>query len=147
MSFTLTSYIPVKRQRKVHTFTLMELMIVLLILGFLAALVTPNMLKKAEKAKHKTAQLQVKLLANTCKDYYLDTGEYPQRLEDLVKDTGDPDWNGPYLVDPPKIPKDPWDEPYRYDYPGQHAKFDIYSYGADKAPGGEKYDADIGNWK
>ncbi len=131
---------------KRQCFSLMELMIVLLILGMLAALITPNLMKKAEKAKHNSAKIQIKLLGNAVKDYYLDMDEYPDSLEQLVKDPGESKWTGPYL-DPPQIPKDPWNEPYNYDYPGQHGTFDIYSYGADKAPGGDEFNADIGSWE
>jgi general secretion pathway protein G len=132
--------------RRHSRFTLMELMIVLLILGLLAALVTPNLMSKAEKAKVKSAELQIRMLSNALKDYYLDMDEYPEELADLVEDHGGAKWDGPYL-DPPVVPTDPWGNPYRYDCPGQHAKFDICSYGADGAPGGDKYDADITSWQ
>ncbi len=127
-------------------FTLMELMIVLLILGLIAALVTPNLMKKAEKAKYKSAELQIRLLANAINDYYLDVDDYPTRLEELVTPANNDKWDGPYL-DPPQLPRDPWGEPYQYNYPGQHGRFDLVSYGADKAPGGDKYNADISNWQ
>jgi len=135
-----------ENKMKRQCFSLMELMIVLLILGMLAALITPNLMKKAEKAKHNSAKIQIKLLGNAVKDYYLDMDEYPDSLDDLIKDPNDPKWTGPYL-DPPQIPKDPWNEPYHYDYPGQHGAFDIYSYGADKTPGGDQFNADIGSWE
>ncbi len=127
-------------------FTLMELMIVLLIMGLLAALVTPAFIGKAEKAKAKTAQMQVKLLSNAVYDYYLDVDEYPDKLSDLVEKTGGEKWAGPYL-DPPMLPTDPWGEPYHYRQPGEHGRFDIFSYGADKAPGGDGNNADITNWQ
>ncbi|MDT8390537.1 MAG: type II secretion system major pseudopilin GspG [Lentisphaeria bacterium] len=133
-------------KRRTRRFSLLELMIVLLILGLLAALAVPNLMKKADKAKYKTGELQVKLLSNAIKDYYLDMDEYPDTLEDLVTDTGDTKWDGPYL-DPPKIPLDPWGEPFRYDFPGRHGQFDLSSLGADKSPGGDKYNADINNWE
>ena len=133
-------------RRTRHAFTLIELMIVLIILVSLAALVTPAFLKKAEKAKYQGAQVQVKLLANAVNDFFLDVGEYPKGLNDLVQSPGGDRWDGPYL-DPPQVPKDPWGEEYHYVCPGQHGKFDLSSYGADKAPGGEKYDADINSWE
>lgn len=132
------------RQRR--RFSLMELMIVLLIIGLLTAVVGPTFLKKADKAKYRTGQLQLKLVSNAIKDYYLDMDAYPDRLEDLVTNPGSNKWDGPYL-DPPKVPVDPWGEPFQYNYPGQHGKFDLVSYGADKSPGGEKYNADINSWE
>ncbi len=132
-------------KRRKRAFTLMELMIVLLILGMLAALITPNFMRRVEQAKHRTAQLQISLLSNAVQDYYLDMGVYPERLDQLIENPGHPRWSGPYL-EPPQIPKDPWDEPYHYRYPGQHGRFDIFSYGANKTPGGDQFEADIGNW-
>lgn len=132
-------------KRRIRRFSLMELMIVLLILGLLAALVVPNLMKKADKAKYKTGVLQLKLVSNAIKDYYLDMDVYPENLDDLVNPSGDNKWDGPYL-DPPKIPVDPWGEAFHYQFPGQHGSFDLSSYGADKSPGGEKYDADINSW-
>ena len=135
-----------KRRRQKSDFTLIELMIVLIILGLLTALVTPRFLGKAEKAKRQAAKVQIKYLSDTVKDFYLDTGRYPKRLESLVEDPGLEKWSGPYL-DPPKIPEDPWGEDYIYEYPGQHGKFDIKSLGADRAPGGEDGAADIVSWE
>ena len=127
-------------------FTLIELMIVLIILGLLTALVTPQFLGKAEKAKRQTAKMQIEYLSNAVKDYYLDVGQYPQQLKDLVENPGEEKWDGPYL-DPPKIPEDPWGEEYVYEYPGTHGQFDLYSWGSDRAPGGEDNNADIVSWE
>jgi len=135
-----------KRRRLKSDFTLIELMIVLIILGLLTALVTPEFLGKAEKAKRQAAKVQIQYLSDTVKSFYLDTGQYPKRLEALVEDPGLEKWDGPYL-DPPKIPKDPWGEEYVYEYPGQHGKFDIKSFGADRAPGGEDEAEDIVSWE
>ncbi len=134
------------RRRRQQRFTLMELMIVLVILGLLMALVTPQFIGKAEKAKVKTARMQIEYLGNALNDYYLDVGEYPSDLNALINDPGNEKWAGPYL-EPPRIPKDPWDEDYHYRYPGDHGRFDLYSYGADKAPGGEDADSDIVSWE
>ena len=132
-------------RRATHPFTLIELMIVLIILVSLAALVTPAFMSKAEKAKYQSAQVQLKLLVNAIHDYFLDMGEYPDDLDDLVQSPGGERWDGPYL-EPPQVPKDPWGGDFIYTCPGQHGKFDLVSYGADKSPGGEKYNADIGSW-
>lgn len=131
-----------KRRR----FTLMELMIVLVILGLLMALVTPQFIGKAEQAKRSTARMQIEFLGNALNDYYLDVGEYPSSLQALITNPGSDRWAGPYL-DPPRIPKDPWDEDYHYRYPGEHGRFDIFSYGANRAPGGEGPAADIVSWE
>ena len=133
------------KTRRARPFTLMELMIVLVILGLVTALVAPNFMKKAEKAKVQSAEVQIRLLANAVKDYYLDMDEYPKELEHLVESPGSKKWDGPYL-DPAQLPLDPWGEPYRYEFPGQHGRFDIYSYGADQNPGGDGYDADVTSW-
>ena len=122
-------------------------MVVLLIIGLVSALVAPQVVKKLAKAKVQTAQAQVRLLKNACKDYYLDMDKYPDRLDDLIQSPGSDKWDGPYL-DPPKIPKDSWGNEFHYEKPGQDNRpFDIVSYGADGAPGGEKYNADIKSWE
>lgn len=132
---------PVRRR----CFTLMEMMIVLVIIGMVAGMVIPATIRHYEKARRRTAYGQIMAYYGCAKDYYLDTGEYPQKLEDLVTDPGNPKWDGPY-VDPPKIRIDPWGEPYRCEVGGER-DFGIYSYGKDRAPGGEKWDADITSWQ
>jgi general secretion pathway protein G len=132
-------------QYRKRRFTLIEMMIVLLILVMLTALVGPAVMGKLEKAKAQTAKTQIGLLKNAVRDYYMETNEYPKSLEELVRDSGVSGWNGPYL-DPPVVPKDPWNNAYHYEYPGSHGTFDIYSYGKDGKPGGEKNNADITSW-
>jgi len=127
-------------------FSLMELMIVVVIIGMIAGIVMPNLMKNLGKAQQNKARAQITILKNAAKDYYLDMSEYPRKLEDLITDPGNEKWDGPYL-DPPKIPLDPWGESYHYESPGQHGDFDIYSYGADKAPGGKGKNADINSWE
>lgn len=129
-----------------HAFTLIEIMIVVLIIGMIMGLVGPNVLNKLRRAQHTNAKNQIMLLSNAVKDYYLDMAEYPTQLDDLVRSPGNAKWDGPYL-DPPRIPLDPWGEPYGYSRPGQHGPYDISSYGADRAPGGTGDAADIGNWE
>ncbi len=128
------------RQGKRHrcqAFTLIEVTIVLLIIGFALALAAPPAIRKLDKAK---------LLSDRVADFYVDMGEYPAKLEDLINNPGNAKWDGPYLKKK-KLPVDPWGEPYVYIYPGQHGDFDILSYGRDKSPGGEKNDADITSWE
>ena len=127
-------------------FSLMEIMIVVVIIGMIAGIVGPNLMKNLGKAQQQKARAQITILKNAVKDYYLDMSEYPSKLDDLVSDPGSEKWDGPYL-DPAKIPADPWDQDYYFENPGQHGDFDIYSYGADKAPGGKGKDADINSWE
>jgi len=127
-------------------FTLIEIMIVIVIIGMIAGLVGPALIQNLIKAKREAAKTQITLLKNACKDYYLDLSEFPRQLEDLVSNPGNPKWDGPYL-DPPKVPVDPWGQPYQYECPGRHGDIDLYSFGEDKASGGEGKSADITSWE
>lgn len=127
-------------------FTLVELLLVLVILALIGGLVLPGIIGKAEGAKAKAASSQVSRLAMAVESYYLDTGITPDSLEDLVTESGDtPGWNGPYVK--PSSLKDPWGREYEYNYPGEHAEFDIVSLGADGQPGGEDKNRDVNNWE
>ena len=130
-------------------FTLVELLIVMIILGLLAALVAPRMFGKVGKSKQKAAQSQIALFETAIDTYRLDMGKFPSPDQGLmalrVKPDADANWDGPYL--PKEIPLDPWGRPYEYRYPGEHGDYDILSYGADGQPGGEDEDADVVNWK
>jgi general secretion pathway protein G len=140
----------VRREKKRDAgFTLIELMIVLFILGLLAALVAPRLMGRVGKAKQKTAQAQIQLLATALDLFHLDVGRYPTEEEGLKvlyqrPDTM-PSWSGPYLDKPP--PKDPWGRDYNYKCPGEHAPYDLWSWGADGQPEGEGENADITNWE
>lgn len=124
-------------------FSLAEVMIVLLIIGLAMAVVTPAILSQFDKAKQRTAKTQIGSLDQTVKLYFMDVDALPGSLADLVTDTGQAKWKGPYLDDG-ILPKDPWGNDYVYEAPGREGRrFDIYTYGADGAPGGDKYDADI----
>ena len=129
-------------------FSLIELMVVILIIGLVVGLVGPALFGQFEKARQNTAKNQILLLKECAKSYYLDMNEYPQSLEDLVRDPGGKgNWRGPYIEDG-ELPKDPWDNDYQYRNPGENGRpFDIYSYGKDNQFGGEGGDADIGSWK
>jgi general secretion pathway protein G len=135
---------------RVHAgFTLLELMIVLLILGLIATLAAPQLMKQFGKAKHQTARIQVDALAAAVDYFQLDLGRYPtaeEGLKILVEAPADvPGWDGPYLRKAESL-VDPWGAPYLYRTPGKKGPFDVYSLGADRKEGGDKEDRDVGNW-
>lgn len=130
-------------------FTLIELMVVMIILGLLAALVAPKVLNKLGKSKQKIAKTQIEMLSSALDQFKLDTGRYPtteEGLKALIENPGIPGWDGPYLKKK-VIPKDPWGRPYIYKCPGDHGDFDLYSLGADGKPGGTGENADIVSWE
>ncbi len=130
-------------------FTLIELLVVLAIIGLLAGLVGPQVIKHLGESKTKTAKLQIEELSSALDMYRLDAGRYPttdEGLNALVEQPASAKyWNGPYLRKK-KTPLDPWNTPYHYVIPGQHGKFDIFSLGADNAEGGEGEDQDVRSW-
>ena len=125
------------------------LLIVMIILGLLAALVAPRMFGKIGSSKQKTAKAQISLFETALDTYRLDMGKYPPTEQGFlalrVKPGDDDNWDGPYLSK--EIPVDPWKNPYVYRYPGEHGDYDIISYGADKQPGGDGEDTDVVSWK
>lgn len=126
-------------------FSLIELLVVLIILGLIAGLVVPNVMKRGEDAKFRAAEAEVQRLSMAVDEYYLDNGRPPQELRQLVDEPGDArNWNGPYVNE--SNLQDPWENAYNYRYPGEHGSFDIWSHGADGSPGGEGTNADITNW-
>jgi general secretion pathway protein G len=131
-------------------FTLIELLVVLVILGLLAGLVGPQVLKYLSSASSDTARLQIENLSNAMEGYRIEVGRYPsteEGLEALVEaPPGATRWNGPYLKKS-VIPKDPWGNEYNYRSPGEHGPFDIFSLGSDNAPGGEGESRDIVSWE
>uniref|UniRef100_A0A7C4RTS0 Type II secretion system core protein G n=1 Tax=Desulfatirhabdium butyrativorans TaxID=340467 RepID=A0A7C4RTS0_9BACT len=139
-----------KRERcSENGFTLIELLVVIIILGLLSALVAPKFFGKVDKAKQKTAKTQIELFGSALDEFRLDVGRYPTTEEGLnalrEKPGNVTNWEGPYL--PKAIPLDPWGFPYQYKSPGEHGAYDLYSYGADGAIGGEGNDKDIVNWE
>ncbi|AGA88923.1 general secretion pathway protein G [Thioflavicoccus mobilis 8321] len=140
----------IKRRRSISGFTLVELLVVLAILGLLAGLVGPQVMKFLGSSKTKTAHLQIADLAATLDLYRLEIGRYPtteEGLEALVENPGsNSNWNGPYLKKA-KVPTDPWGNDYLYRFPGEHGTFDIWSLGADGREGGDGEDADITSWE
>lgn len=130
-------------------FTLIEVMIVIVILGVLAALIVPRIMGRTDEARAAAAKADIATLMSALRLYKLDNRNYPtsaQGLSALVqKPTLDPvpqSWKG-YLE---KLPNDPWGHPYQYLNPGLHGEIDVMSLGADGAAGGEGTDADIGSW-
>ena len=137
------------KPRRQFGFTLIELLVVLLILGLLAGLVGPRVLKYLGGAKTDTAQLQIAEFGAGLDLFHLEVGRYPTSEEGLnalsVAPTGVDNWNGPYLKKK-DIPLDPWGNGYHYQYPGENGDYDLYSLGRDNVDGGEGEDADVVSW-
>lgn len=131
-------------------FTLVELLIVLIILGLVASIAGPNVMKYLGSSKAKTAKLQIKEIESSLELFFLDTGVYPSSntgLLALVKnDDNTNGWSGPYFKKA-YVPDDPWGNAYVYHFPGEQGAFDLLSLGADNQPGGEGDDSDITNWQ
>ncbi len=135
-------------------FTLIELMVVVVILGILAALITPRIMDRPEEARRTKAEVQMRAIEQALKLYRLDNGRYPateQGLQALVAQpaVGPParKWRQGGYLERGRVPKDPWGGDYVYLSPGLHDDFDLISYGADNQPGGEGRDADVNSWE
>ena len=130
-----------------RAFTLVELMLVVTIIGILAALVIPKIAGKSQEARIKAAYADVHGgIKSALDEYDVDNGSYPKSLQDLVQQPANAkNWHGPYF-DPPKLPQDPWGNPYIYYYPGKHnpTGYDLLSMGPDQKEG---TDDDIGSWQ
>ena len=131
-------------------FTLIELMVILVIVGVLAALIVPNVLDRTDDSRITAARSDVNNLMQALKLYKLDNQVYPsteQGLQALAQRPttapAAPNWR-PYVD---KLPNDPWGRPYQYVNPGVKGEIDVFSFGADGQPGGEGKDADIGSWQ
>jgi general secretion pathway protein G len=132
-------------------FTLLEVMVVVVILGILAALVVPKIISRPDEARVIAAKQDIASLMQALKLYRLDNQRYPateQGLQSLVTQPTTaplaPNWKAGGYVE--RLPTDPWRNPYQYLNPGIYGEIDVYSFGADGAPGGEGNDADIGSW-
>lgn len=130
-------------------FTLTELLVVLVILGLLAALVGPNLYNRIKPAKQSVASAQIEHFATALDSFYVDMGRFPTSAEGLSALQNKPRnakrWLGPYLKK--QLPLDPWDNQYIYRMPGQHAGYDIISFGADGKLGGDGEQSDITSWE
>lgn len=134
-----------------HGFTLLEIMVVVVIIGILAALVMPKIISRPDEARVIAAKQDIASLLQALKLYRLDNQRYPkteQGLQALVTQPSTApipaNWKvGGYIE---RLPKDSWGKPYQYLNPGVHGEIDVFSYGADGAPGGDGNDADIGSW-
>lgn len=134
-------------------FTLIEIMVVIVILAMLAALVGPKLMGRSDDAKITDAKVQIKNIETALKFYKLDNGSYPSTEQGLGALVAKPTTgqipksykDGGYL-ESKKVPKDPWGNDYIFVSPGEHGDYDLYSYGADGAKGGEGKNADVTSW-
>jgi len=132
-------------------FTLIEVMVVVVILGILAALVVPKVMSRPDEARIVAARQDIAGLLQALKLYRLDNRRYPTSEQGLKALTEKPTlapipdgWKAGGYVE--RLPLDPWGQPYQYLNPGLRGEIDVFSFGADGVPGGEGHDADIGNW-
>ena len=137
-------------KNNIRGFTLVELLVVLIILGLVASIAGPNVMKYLGSSKAKTAKLQLKEIESSLELFFLDTGVYPSNSVGLkaliINDVSVAGWNGPYFKKA-ILPDDPWGNSYVYLAPGEHSAFDLLSLGSDNQPGGEGDGNDITNWE
>lgn len=130
-------------------FTLIEIMVVVVILGILAALIAPNVIGRIDEARVTAARNDIRTIESALQLYRMDNFRYPsteEGIDALVNKPDDPDikWpEGGYIQ---RLPQDPWNRPYLYLQPGNNGEYDIYTFGRDGEQGGEGPDGDIGNW-
>ena len=132
-------------------FTLIEVLVVIVILGILAAVVVPRIMDQPDQARVTKARQDVQSMVTALNIYRLDNFNYPstdQGLDALLKKPSGlpatPNWKSGGYID--RLPTDPWGTPYQYLNPGLNGELDVYSLGADGAAGGEGINSDIGNW-
>lgn len=138
-----------KSKNLVRGFTLLELLVVMVIIGLLAAYVGPRFFSQIGKSEVKAARAQIDGLEKALDQYRIDVGHYPSTEEGLaalmVRPSGEKKWSGPYLKK--ALPNDPWGHPYSYRSPGEHGDVDLLSYGKDGQSGGSGEAEDINNWE
>jgi len=137
------------RRARQQGFSLIEIMVVVVIIGILAALIVPRLMDRPDQARVVAARQDIAALMQALKLFKLDNGRYPsaeQGLKALVKP---PQGGGAMPVTPylDRLPNDPWGHPYQYQLPGTHGDIDVFSLGADSKPGGGAGNADIGSWQ
>ena len=129
--------------------TLVELLVVLLIIGLIAAFAVPQVMRYLGGARQDAAAVQINQLSGILDLYRLDVGRYPSASNGLdallEKPSGADGWNGPYVKKAEAL-TDPWGNPYQYRIPGEHGEYDLYSLGADGTQGGEDENADVVSW-
>jgi general secretion pathway protein G len=148
MNIELSLQMPSSRARRMRGFTLIEIMVVVVIIGILAALVLPNVMGRIDQANATKAVQDIRAYGVALDTYRMDNFKYPtndQGLQALVQQPSDArNWRGPYTKG--GLKKDPWGNDYRYVYPGTRGEYDLFTLGADNQEGGEGIDADIGSW-
>lgn len=143
----------IRMNRRTHAgFSLIEILVVVVIIGILAAIVVPRVMDEPDRARVTKAKQDVQALVTALNMYKLDNFHYPsteQGLEALVRPPSGqpeaPNWKEGGYID--RLPEDPWGNPYQYLNPGVHGEIDVWSNGADGTSGGEGVNADIGNWQ
>lgn len=140
-----------KRPHSSRGFTLIEVMVVIVILGILAALVVPKIMSRPDEARAVAAKQDIASLMQALKLYRLDNRRYPSSEQGLAALVDKPQlapipegWKAGGYVE--RLPRDPWGQPYQFLNPGLRGEIDVFSFGADGVAGGEGADADIGNW-
>ena len=137
------------KRRREAGFTLVELLVVLIILGLIAAFAAPQVIKFVGGAKTDSAKIQIERLSGVLDLYRLQVGRYPsddESLNALMEQPADaPNWDGPYLKKADSL-IDPWGRPYLYRFPGEHGDYDLYTLGADGQEDGEGENRDLTSW-
>jgi general secretion pathway protein G len=142
-----------KRRRKIVAdagFTLIEMLVVLVIIGLLATVATPPVIRYLGKAKTDTSKIQIQALGAAVDMFRLDNDRYPATEEGLqalmARPANAERWNGPYVKKDSSL-LDPWGQRYQYRSPGEHGDYDLFTLGADRTQGGTGENADVGNWQ
>ncbi len=131
-----------------RAFTLIEIMVVVIILGILATLITPRVLDRIDQARQMTAKSQIRQLSGALHMFKMDTGKYPDTLQGLVSNPGVEGWRDGGYIEHGRVPRDPWGRDYIYMSPGREGRdFELFSYGRDGERGGTGYDAEIRSWE